>query len=99
MTQLGPHKIGPGLGWFKKEFEMKLLCKQVVKGPGPGEVIVDLPTSSGTEDVIVDDSFVTDMYLHVWEICSQGDKILVELPRETSAGNWKIWVSRDSVAA
>ena len=78
---------------------MKLRCEQVTPGPGPGEVIVDIKTVSGIEDVIVDQSFVKDRLLNVWEIGGRDEKVLVELPRETSSGSWRVWVTRDTIAA
>jgi hypothetical protein len=35
----------------------------------------------------------------VWEVARDGNRVLIELPRESSRGNWRIWVDSAQVAA
>ena len=63
-------------------------------GPGPSEVIVEIKTSAGTvEKVVVHDSLLSDDKVMVEKVHQEDDRILVELPRESAAGNWRIWVA------
>jgi hypothetical protein len=32
-----------------------------------------------------------------WPVSKQGDLALVELPRETHTGAWRVWVRRDEL--
>ena len=65
-------------------------------GDIPSECVVDVPTANGIEEqVIVADSHVRGRNLLVWEVGSDGHRVLVELPREALSGAWRLWVTRD----
>lgn len=68
-------------------------------GPGPGEVIVEIETSAGTvEEVVVHDSLLRNNKVMVEKVHQEENKVLVELPRESAAGNWRIWVFASQTA-
>ena len=72
----------------------KIRCQEVLEGPGPGEKALKVPTSGGGwEEVIAPARLVHEnRYLEASRIARDADRVLVELPRESSAGNWRVWV-------
>ncbi len=61
----------------------------------PSERIVSVSTVSGEERLVVDDRSIKDESLSVGSpISQQGENLLVELPRETLSGLWRVWVKR-----
>jgi hypothetical protein len=74
----------------------KVKAEKVSKGPIPSERVVLIRTAEGfNEEVPAHESQVVDGYLLVSEIHSEDDRILVELPRESSSGCWRLWIPRD----
>ena len=81
---------------------MRLHVRKLSEGPGPGEVVVEITTSSGsTEQVIVhsDDILEGDTIEVGYPIHLSDDKSLVELPSESISGRWRIWVPSSVVIA
>jgi hypothetical protein len=81
--------------------EYKVKCEVVMDGPGPMEKLVKVQTSDGFwEEVIVGvNSVVSDMVgnylLKTSRILAEDqERVLVELPRESVSGNWRLWVPR-----
>jgi hypothetical protein len=82
-----------------------LCVKKIADGMHPSEVIVEFETRDGMEQMIVD--------VNVFKIKDQGSDIgfvnvffpaadnlayyLVELPRETMRGAWRVWVNKKDV--
>jgi hypothetical protein len=79
---------------------MRIKCKQLLEGPGPSEEIVAVTTADGTlEEVVVYTGLVKDGYLQVGPVLGkEADKVLVELPRESASGRWRIWVRESETA-
>ena len=79
---------------------MRLRVKLVSDGPGPGEVVVEIATASGiTEEVVIHARAIEGDTIDVGHpIDSSKDRSLVELPRESMSGRWRVWVPRESVA-
>jgi hypothetical protein len=76
-----------------------IMCEQVSDGPGPSEKVVAVRTTEGaSEEVVVHCSQVRDQALEVSRIADRNGDVLVELPRESTSGNWRIWVSGTSLA-
>lgn len=67
-------------------------------GPIPSETVVTIPTTTGTEEVVVHTSQATADSVEAGFIGEDGDRVLVELPRETVSGRWRVWIPRASVA-
>jgi hypothetical protein len=69
-------------------------------GPIPSETVVTIPTVSGTEDVIVHQSQVDASTVEVGFIREKEDgSLLIELPRETMSGRWRVSVPRSALPA
>jgi hypothetical protein len=64
-------------------------------GPGmhPSEQIVEIETKDSKEEVIVDKSLVKEDSIAVGLLSVANGHRLVELPRETMRGLWRVWVS------
>jgi hypothetical protein len=72
-------------------------------GPGlhPSEVVVEVQTTHGTEQLVIDrDAISNDSIFVGWRSLAQKNgELLVELPNETMSGTWRIWVRTDEVIA
>lgn len=79
---------------------MRLRVKRLSSGPGPGEVVVEVETAEGaTEEVVVHSKGLHGDTIEVgYPIHRLNDRLLVELPRETVSGAWRVWVPAASVA-
>jgi hypothetical protein len=79
---------------------MRVKCKQVQKNIGPSETLIEIETIKGRpEEVIVHNSSLTDDLVEVYRIAQDGPSVLVELPRESVVGNWRIWIPQQAVVA
>ncbi len=79
---------------------MRLHVTRIADGPGPNEVVIEVITSTGkTEQVIIDVSTLEENMIEVgYPIHRSDDQALVELPRESTSGQWRLWVPSASVA-
>lgn len=74
---------------------MRVTVQEIGKGLHPSEVVVEVKTSTGTERLVVDKRSVRENSVAVGSPISQrNDSLLVELPRETMTGVWRVWVKR-----
>ena len=76
------------------------------EGQHPSERMIAVTTASGErENVMVHRrSIAGDDTIDVgYPVASDGDKYLIELPRETTTGQWRVWVKAvdvlDNIAA
>jgi hypothetical protein len=74
---------------------------RIEDGLMPAEKIVRVEDADGDiQEVLVSASNIdAGKFLMASEIGRQGGRILVELPRESSSGRWRIWVKESSVGA
>jgi len=78
---------------------VRVRCTTTYEGPGPSEAVVAVRTTDGKhEELIVDRSAVTDNTIKVGRVHQEGQSVLVELPRESATGNWRIWVSSEETS-
>ena len=78
---------------------MRVRCYVLSSGPGPAEQIVEIETADGREEVVVDQSLVHDGALMIRRVLERRkNRSLIELPRESASGRWRVWVD-DSVLA
>ena len=77
---------------------MRVRTEKQEAGPIPSERVVAIRTVTGTEEVIVHSSQVDANGVEVGFIGQRGDEFLVELPRETLTGRWRVWVPKSAVA-
>jgi hypothetical protein len=77
---------------------MRVKVQKVESALHPSEAVVEIKTSSGIEYVVVDRRAIIDNSLAVGSPIGQdGDKWLIELPRETMTGSWRVWVKKSLV--
>lgn len=77
---------------------MKLSVSTVGSGLHPSEVLVKVETRAGDEEMIVDRTVVNDEKVEVGAILAKEEGYtLVQLPRETMRGAWRVWVPSQSV--
>lgn len=78
---------------------MKVKCERIDDGLIPSERIVRLRTLDGNEEeVMVADTQTSEgRYLEVAAIYREGSRVLVELPRESSTGHWRLWLNSSLV--
>jgi hypothetical protein len=83
----------------KGEDMLRLKITMIGVGQHPSETVVSLTTADGSnEELIVDKRSVVDGTVKVgYPISRDGNRWLVELPRETVRGSWRVWVNKDSV--
>ena len=79
---------------------MLIKCRQVAADSfsGPSDVLLQIETSDGTEEVMVYKDSLKDGRLEVGKILGARDGYkLVELPREAASGKWRVWVPAKDV--
>lgn len=78
---------------------MRVRVKNVQSGLHPRERVVTLETSDGDQRMVVHERALDDNTLDVgYPINSEANRYLVELPHETTAGSWRVWVPATSVS-
>ena len=77
----------------------RIRVRKVGKGLHPSEVIVAVATADGGEEnLVVDLRSLENETLSVgYPIGQESGRVLVELPRETLRGLWRVWVSPDMI--
>ncbi|HEY0329968.1 MAG TPA: hypothetical protein VGC77_12810 [Rhodopseudomonas sp.] len=77
---------------------MRLKVEQIGEGLHPSETIVSIRTPTGSERVVVSTrSIVGDSIPVGWPLGNKDALTLIELPRETETGSWRIWVPSDQL--
>lgn len=77
---------------------MKIKITMVGDGLHSSEKIVEIDTRDGPVRLTVDHSYIDDNSLEIgYPISKSNGHVLVELPRETPTGQWRVWVSRGDV--
>lgn len=77
---------------------MKVKVTKVGEGAHPSEIIVAVDTTSGPERLIVHQRSIQDNGLDIgYPIREENTNYLVELPRETTSGSWRVWVPEAAV--
>ncbi len=78
---------------------IKVATDSVEDGLMPAEKIARIQVAGGSiEEVAVSaDDITPDNKLVASEIGKRGDAVLIELPRESASGRWRIWVNANAV--
>ncbi len=77
---------------------MRVRIEEVGTGQHPSEKIVKVETVEGPEQLIVDKRSIRDQSIDVgFPVGLQNGHLLVELPRETFRGEWRVWVDKGIV--
>ena len=70
----------------------------VSDGLMPHEKIARIETADGKSEVVaVSSQSIQNNKLMACEIGRSGEKVLVELPRESASGRWRIWVKESAI--
>jgi hypothetical protein len=68
-------------------------CDVLANGPGPSERVVEIATSDGTEEIVLHSSSLdTQGRMEVGVLGCKEGRALIELPRESASGRWRVWV-------
>jgi hypothetical protein len=77
---------------------MRVKVEQLGQGLHPNEVVVGVRTNAGVERLVVPRRSVRADTIEIgFPINGEDNRYLVELPRETQSGTWRVWVSKDLV--
>jgi hypothetical protein len=77
---------------------MHLKVTEIGKGIHPSETVVAVTTGEGQERLVVSSRSVRNGTISVgWPLHEDGKLSLVELPRETQSGAWRVWVPSDQL--
>ena len=78
---------------------LRLKVQRLREGQHPSELVVALTTADGQrEELVVDRRSMTGDTIDVgFPVGSEKNRLLVELPRETLRGLWRVWVGQDDV--
>ena len=79
---------------------MFVKVKRLADGPGPSETVIGIQTSDGRqEEVVLSSKLVdSDMVDLGKPLLREDDNVLVELPRESASGRWRIWIPVSAMA-
>ena len=76
----------------------RLRVATVGGGLHPTEVIVAVNTDQGQVKLVIDKESLIDDFIEVgYPVANREGQLLVELPRETTSGQWRVWVKKDAV--
>jgi hypothetical protein len=68
-------------------------CAILLDGPGPSERVVEIATTDGPEEVVLHSSALDSQgRIEVSVFGYEKDRALIELPRESTSGRWRIWI-------
>ena len=77
---------------------MLVTIKEESVGLHPNEVVVSIVTRDGIERLVVHKRSIHDGCLEIgFPISQDEDFYLIELPRETMRGYWRIWVRKSDL--
>jgi hypothetical protein len=77
----------------------RLMVRLIGSGMHPSESLVEISSQEGMEEMIVDTETITNESVEVSFPIAQrnGSGVLVELPRETVRGAWRVWVEKSQL--
>jgi hypothetical protein len=74
---------------------MKVKVAEAGKGLHPSEVVVTVKTIDGDQSLVIDRRSLDNGFIRIgYPIREHKKNYLIELPRETSSGSWRVWVSK-----
>jgi hypothetical protein len=74
---------------------MYLLVEESGRGLHPSETVVTVQTANGVERLVMPRQAISNRAIEVgYPIKARGDDLLIELPRETQSGAWRVWVNK-----
>jgi hypothetical protein len=77
---------------------MRLKVEESGKSLHPSEVAIVVKTIDGQERLVVSRRSIENGTIQIgWPLGENDKAVLVELPRETQTGAWRVWVSKDQL--
>jgi hypothetical protein len=77
---------------------MRVKIEEVGTGQHPSEKVVKVETVEGPEQLVVDRRSIHEHSLDVgYPVSQHNGHFLVELPRETFRGLWRVWVDKQII--
>jgi hypothetical protein len=77
---------------------MRVKFEYVQEGPGPSEQVVQIRTVSGSEQLVVSTRKIEGSSIDIGEpLIEDNSNYLIELPRETASGRWRVWVAASQI--
>jgi hypothetical protein len=77
---------------------MRVKIEEVGTGQHPSEKVVKVETVEGPEQLVVDKRSIYKQSLDVgYPVSQHNGHLLVELPRETFRGLWRVWVDKQII--
>ena len=77
---------------------MLVKFRRVMDGPAPSDVVIEIATKDGIEEVVVHKNSIIHGSLEIGSIIGKEQEYtLVELPRESASGRWRVWVPDQEV--
>lgn len=75
----------------------RIRCEKVMDGPGPNDVVVKVHLATGKwEEVVAPSNAVEGGFLETSSVLDKRERqVLVELPRESASGAWRLWVNEE----
>jgi hypothetical protein len=73
--------------------------ERIREGQHPSEIVVAVRTADGnSEKLVVDKRSIRNNMSEIgYPVGEDGDRLLIELPRESVRGQWRVWIKRDAV--
>lgn len=80
---------------------MRLKIEKQGEGLHPNEAVVAVNTKDGPVMMVVDQTiiFPDDSVVIGWPVARDANEFLVELPRETENGSWRVWVPETEIVS
>ena len=77
---------------------MRLRISKVEPAIHPSERVVEIETRSGPVQLVLDATVAASGHIEIGAPLSQSNgHYMIELPRETFQGEWRVWVPVDSL--
>lgn len=78
---------------------MRVKVREIGGGLHPSEAVVEIQTVEGTEKLVVDRKSIQDRTIFAgWRpLAEKKGQLLIELPRETMSGTWRVWVRNSEI--
>lgn len=78
---------------------MHLRVEKIGEGLHPSELVVSVQTKDGPVSMVIDTNIIlSDSTVNIgWPVGKHDDFFLVELPRETVQGSWRVWVAANEL--
>lgn len=78
---------------------LRLKVEKIREAQHPSELIVSVTTADGSKEqlVVSSRSLKNDSIEVGYALGRDEDRFLIELPRETLAGLWRLWVRKDAL--